>query len=58
MEKEIRVTPEQMTRAINEVVSGNRMKPIMAKAPILSMAFTLFGAELIRILFKVKEDTK
>lgn len=57
MEKKITITPEQMTRAIHEALSGKRMEPLMKKAPILSLAFSVFGAELIRILFNIKENT-
>lgn len=58
MEKEVTVTPEQLTRIIHEIVTGKRMEPLMKKAPVLSLAFTLFGAELTRILFNIKEETK
>lgn len=58
MQKEVKVTPEQVTRIIHEIVTGKRMEPIMKKAPVLSLAFTLFGAEFMRILFDIKEDTK
>jgi hypothetical protein len=58
MKKEVVVTPEQMTRIVHEIVTGKRLEPIIKKAPVLSLAFTVFGAELIRILFGIKEDTK
>lgn len=58
MKPEVTVTPEQMTKIVNDIVMGDRIAPIIKKAPILSLAFTLFGAELIRILFNVKEETK
>jgi hypothetical protein len=57
MEKEVTVTPEQMTRISHEIITGMRINPIIDKAPILSLAFTMFGAELTRILFNSKEDT-
>jgi hypothetical protein len=58
MEKQITITPQQMTEVIHKVTSGDRIKPIMDKAPVLSLAFTLFGAELMRILFDIKEEQK
>lgn len=58
MKKEITITPEQITKVIHEITTGKRMEPLMRKAPVLSMAFTLFGAEMIRILFDIKEETK
>jgi hypothetical protein len=58
VKKEVLVTPEQITKVIHEITTGKRLEPIMKKAPVLSLAFTLFGAEMMRILFDIKEETK
>lgn len=56
--KKVEITPEQMTRALHEVTTGERLKPLMAKAPVLSIAFSLFGAELIKVLFDKEENNE
>ena len=58
MKKEVVITPQRMTEIIHEAQSNSRIKSIIDKAPVLSLAFTLFGAELMGILFNIKEEKK
>ena len=58
MKKEVLITPQQMTGAIHKVTTSDRLKPLVDKAPILSLAFTLFGAELMKTIFDIQEEQK
>lgn len=55
MDRQVTITLERLTKVIYEVVSGERLAPLMKEAPVMALAFTVFGAELTRILFNIGE---
>ena len=55
--KKVEVDVGQMTDIIAKVMTQSSITDLLHRQPILTMAFTLFGAEIISTMFDIEEDS-